>query len=215
MDNEIARGVLMNRSVSSLNNTFLIEPNEIAKTLEIGLYHRFKKDLADTQKENPYDFEHFIAEVFKRYYGGHIKVTKASGDMGVDIIHYRPKGLILGQVKCYAPQNNVGYETIAILHSQIIQGNAHGGFVATTSNFTSSAINYARKLSIDLYDGSMLVDMLLNNRLRPQTNNWIDLLVCYLRAYLKSNFSDRKIVKEKLLSGLSYSSLFSFNKNRK
>jgi|GEM_PF-4365206 len=109
----------MNRSVLSLDNTFLLEPMEIAKTLEIGLYHRFKKDLTDTQKENPFDFEHFIAEVFKRYYGGHIKVTKASGDMGVDIIHYRPKGLILGQVKCYAPQNNVGYETIAILHSQI------------------------------------------------------------------------------------------------
>ena len=205
----------MNRSVSSLDNTFLLEPKEIARTLEIGLYHRFKKDLTDTQKETPYDFEHFIADVFQKYYGGHINVTKASGDMGVDIIHYQPKGLLLGQVKCYAPQNNVGYETIAILHSQIMQRKAHGGFVATTSNFTNSAINYARELCIDLYDGSMLVDMLLNNRLRPQTNTWIDSFVCNLRAHLQNNFGDRKIVKEKLLSGLSYSSLFAFNKNRK
>lgn len=205
----------MIRSVLNLDNTFLLEPKEIAKTLEIGLYHRFKRDLTDSQKETPYEFEHFIAEVFKKYYGGQVSVTKASGDMGVDIVHFRPKGQILGQVKCYAPQNNVGYETIAILHSQIIQRNAHGGFVATTSNFTNNAIKYAREINIDLYDGSMLVDMLLNNQLRPRNNNWVDGLLCNLKAQLHANFGDRTIITEKLSKGLSYSNFFVFNKNRK
>jgi restriction system protein len=65
----------------------------------------------------------------------------------------------LGQVKCYKPENPVGFEPIAIIHSQMIKQKALGGFVVTTSYFTPNAIKYSEELNINLIDGQRLIDM--------------------------------------------------------
>lgn len=128
---------------------------ELHWTLANGLYQRFKRPEAGEEKEeNPLLFEKFVAKVLENYYGGSAFVTKSSGDFGVDIEHKRDDGLYLGQVKC--SWGSIGFDPIAIIHSQMVKQDAKGGFVITTSDFTANALKYARDLNIDLIDGKML-----------------------------------------------------------
>lgn len=56
----------------------------------------------------------------------------------------------------------VGYEPIALLHSNMVKQNVSQGYVVTTSNFTENARSYAQGLQIDLINGTDLVEMWLN-----------------------------------------------------
>ncbi|WP_099355499.1 restriction endonuclease [Fredinandcohnia onubensis] len=143
-----------------------LSTEEFKKTLAFGIYQRFCKENEDKSysssflKNNPIEFEHFIADILKHKYGESSYVTKSSGDFGVDIEHGVGDGKVLGQVKCY--KDDVGYEPIALIHSNMIKQNASRGYVVTTSNFTSQARSYAEGLDIDLITGTDLVELWLN-----------------------------------------------------
>lgn len=132
---------------------------EMKKTLLAGIIKRFGYVQTSEEEETPLDFERFVAKILRINYGGKTSVTRASGDFGVDIEHHRGKNLHLGQVKCYIEDNPVGYEPVAIIHSQMVKQGAAGGFVVTTSDFTGNAKKYAEDLNIQLIDGSMLVEL--------------------------------------------------------
>lgn len=142
--------------------------NQFKKTLAMGLYLRFRnEDSSSTIKENPifikedrYLFEHFVADIYKAVRGGSIWVTPRSGDFGVDFEHETEDGKFLGQVKC--EMNNMDFEPIAVLHSNMIKNGAMGGYVITTSSFTEAAKHYARGLDIELIDGVRLVELWLD-----------------------------------------------------
>ena len=160
-----------------------VTTDEFKRTLAFGIYQRFCKENDEKTysstfiKNNPLDFEHFIADILKHKYGEKIFVTKSSGDFGVDVEHGVGEGKILGQVKCY--KDDVGYEPIALLHSNMVKQNAPRGYVVTTSNFTENARSYAEGLEIDLITGIDLVELWLtyNNpvsesiTINHQTNN--------------------------------------------
>ncbi|MCM3629192.1 restriction endonuclease [Paenibacillus glycanilyticus] len=137
--------------------------NEMKETLRIGLYNRFRKDPELDKDEDPLLFEHFVARIMTSVRDGSTHVTKSSGDYGIDIEEQTDNGLYLGQVKCYNDMNPVGYEPIAIVHSQMIKQGAKGGYVVTTSKFTSHAIAYAEGLNIELIDGNHLVELWLQH----------------------------------------------------
>jgi restriction system protein len=138
--------------------TDLLSTNdEMKKTLLVGLYHRYKKT-EEEKEENPLEFEHFVAQIMEGYFDSVTHVTGGSNDFGVDIEETREDGLYLGQVKCYAEHNLVGYEPIAIIHSQMIKQNAKGGYVVTSSSFTPNARKYIEGLNIKLIDGNQLID---------------------------------------------------------
>lgn len=132
---------------------------EMKETLRIGLYNRFKREEESDKEEDPLLFEHFVADVMGSVRGGRTFVTKGSGDYGVDIEEQADRGLYLGQVKCY--KDPIGYEPIAIIHSQMMKQNAVGGYVVTTSQFTPNAYAYAKGLNIDLINGNQLVELWL------------------------------------------------------
>lgn len=136
-----------------VSGDMLLTNAEMNKTLAIGIYNRFKQE--EGKEETPLDFETFVATIFRNLYDCETFVTQASGDFGVDIEQNREDGLYLGQVKCY--NHPVGFEPIAIIHSQMIKRKATGGFVVTTSNYTENAKWYAQGLGIELVDGDMLV----------------------------------------------------------
>ncbi|MEO2214271.1 restriction endonuclease [Paenibacillus amylolyticus] len=136
---------------------------DMKETLRIGLYNRFKRDLEEEKEENPLLFEHFVAEIMSSVRGGTTHVTKSSGDFGIDIEEQTEEGLYLGQVKCYNDMNLVGFGPIAIIHSQMVKQDAIGGYVITTSDFTSNARNYAEGLDIDLINGTQLVELWLEH----------------------------------------------------
>ncbi len=133
--------------------------SEMKRTLLAGLIKRFGPIQSSEGEETPLDFERFVAKIMRMSYGGKTSVTKASGDYGVDIEHRQGKNLHLGQVKCYDEGNFVGYEPVAIIHSQMVKQEAAGGFVVTTSDFSSNARKYAQDLNIDLIDGNMLIEL--------------------------------------------------------
>jgi restriction system protein len=140
----------------------LLSDTEMKKTLALGLYQRFcvEKELVNYSqvylKEDPLAFEHFVADVMKYRFGGHTFVSKASGDFGVDIEHDIDGVRWLGQVKCY--RNDLSYEAIARIHSNMVKHNCPKGFVVTTGGYTKNAYEYAEGLDVELIDGVKLVE---------------------------------------------------------
>ncbi|WP_227938265.1 restriction endonuclease [Alkalihalobacillus deserti] len=142
---------------------------ELRQTLAMGLYLRFKEEqqLDETSysatfiKEDPLAFEHFVTDMIKSFYGGDMFVSKASGDFGVDFENRREEGLYLGQVKC--SKDDLDFESIALVHSNMEKWRAIGGLVITTAGFTDKAMRYAEGLGIELISGIELVDMWLKS----------------------------------------------------
>ncbi|WP_164670486.1 restriction endonuclease [Virgibacillus doumboii] len=142
---------------------------ELKKTMAMGLYYRFnfphkKDENGDISfdkasdlfiKQLDFELEDFCASVIEEKHGGNAVTTARSGDFGVDFEHTRDDGLYLGQVKAY--KNDLGYEPIALIHSNMIKRNAEGGYVISTSGFSKSAKEYAKGLNIELIDGVELV----------------------------------------------------------
>lgn len=69
---------------------------DMYQTMAVGLYERFKQGEGrqEGKKENPLEFENFVARVMVNYYGGQAFVTGGSGDYGVDIEHNQQNGLV-------------------------------------------------------------------------------------------------------------------------
>ncbi|GAE28392.1 5-methylcytosine-specific restriction enzyme MRR [Halalkalibacter wakoensis JCM 9140] len=139
---------------------------ELRKTLAMGLYLRFAKGVdrniphgQSFIKEEPDQFEHFVADIIEAKFGGDMFVSKASGDYGVNFENRREEGLYLGQALCTA--EDVTYESVALIHSNMNKWGAVGGYVITTAGFTEKAINYADGLGIELINGVELVTMWL------------------------------------------------------
>lgn len=151
-------------NLKEINFELLKNNEEIKRTLAYGLYFRFnssktKEEYLSETSKTPSDFEDFVAKVLENYYGGTTYNRGGSGDFGVDIEHERENDEIyLGQVKCYNPDNYLPFETIALIHSNMVKENAKGGFVVTTSGFTEDAKKYNFSLNIELIDGTKLVE---------------------------------------------------------
>lgn len=151
---------------SSLISSQIDSSEEMKKTLAMGLYLRFKsEENADKPvkysslfiKEDPISFEHFVANVFERAYGGNAWVSPASGDFGVDFEHTTEEGLFLGQVKCR--KDDLPFDPIALIHSNMVKKGAIGGYIVTTGSFSDNAKEYAEGLNIALIDGVKLVEL--------------------------------------------------------
>ncbi|WBL16787.1 restriction endonuclease [Sutcliffiella sp. NC1] len=147
-------------------NKQYLSSNEFKSTLALGIYQRFCKENEEKTysslflKSNPLSFEDFVGDILKHKYGENMYVTKSTGDFGVDIEHGIGTDKVLGQVKCY--KVDVGYEPIALIHSNMVKQGASKGYVVTTSDFTENARWYADGLNIDLITGTDLVEMWLN-----------------------------------------------------
>ncbi|MDY0404328.1 restriction endonuclease [Virgibacillus sp. 179-BFC.A HS] len=141
----------------------------LKRTMAMGLASRFnfprtKNDNNEWEfekatnlflRQTPLEFEDFVADIFRKKFGGYVYTTSKLGDFGVDFENEREEGLYLGQVKAY--KDDVGFEPIALLHSNMVKRGAKGGYVVTTSDFTSAAKEYANGLDITLINGTQLV----------------------------------------------------------
>ncbi|MBD3108156.1 restriction endonuclease [Bacillus sp. AGMB 02131] len=145
------------------------------KTMAMGLYYRFNfprtKDSDGNQifekstelfiKQLPLEFEDFVANVLQKKFGGDSLLASRSSQFGIDFEHHTDEGLFLGQAKVLS--HDLPFETIAILHSNIVKRNAEGGYLVTTGGFTRAAKEYAEGLNIQLIDGVKLVEYWLES----------------------------------------------------
>ncbi|CQR46589.1 Restriction endonuclease [Paraliobacillus sp. PM-2] len=151
--------------------TNVIKSNDdVRRTLAMGLYHRFKRVSNDKEervfeetfselflRNDPYEFEHFVAEIYQKLLGGTTYVTSRSNDYGVDIEHHVDGKLFYIQVKC--EKENLSFDAIAKVHSNMIKHGADGGMVVNISDFSKNARHYAEGINIELVNGVELVDM--------------------------------------------------------
>lgn len=165
---------LEKQNIEIIDNDF-----EFKEILLLGIYNRFKEDNEEILKETDYDdddtnienpekltdifklkspsdFEVFVAKIIKEYYGGSTYILGQSGSFGVSFEHDIEEGRFLGHVIC--TKYEIPFESIAIIHSNMIKDNVIGGYVISTSDFTSNAYKYANDLNIELINGEKLVD---------------------------------------------------------
>lgn len=152
---QLAYEDIRNNKINSLHD-------DVRKILRAGIYQRYKREDGKTV-DTPFDFEYFVAKTIQITEGGICEVTPSNNDGGIDILHFLDEGLELVQVKCYAPNNKVDFEPIAILHSQMIKQNANAAVVITTSSFSQEAIKYASEVNVRLIDGEQFLDMWLKS----------------------------------------------------
>ncbi|MBC2887819.1 restriction endonuclease [Gordonibacter massiliensis (ex Traore et al. 2017)] len=157
-----------------LANTLRKHGIEIEKTtMEIAKYHeavRLRNRRAAIQSatslyeqfcNDPYEFEEFCAAVF-RDEGYEAATTARSADGGWDVELRQHDGSLIGIVecKCFDPSiEKVGRPLVQKLVGANKICHASQLFFATTSDYTSAAVEYGRQVGVKLINGEQLCRM--------------------------------------------------------
>lgn len=114
-----------------------------------------KKKIAieDIDLMDGYEFEKFIEELFDKM--GYIaRVTKGSGDQGLDVIAQKGNNKIGIQAKCYT--SKVSNKAVQEIAGAMKFYDCNKGLVITNNYFTKSAIELAEANNIQLWDRDFL-----------------------------------------------------------
>ena len=111
---------------------------------------------------DPYGFEAFIADVYKKQgYDAH--TTPKTNDGGYDVYAERDGYSAIIECKCYAADNKIGRPMIQkLVGANQIENADHMVFI-TTSSFSKEALEYAAKTGVQTIDGQQLVEMISKN----------------------------------------------------
>lgn len=110
---------------------------------------------------DPGNFEHLIADFFKKRGYIETKVIGRSCDRGVDILATNPEGeLELIQCKRYREGNNIGSTPIQRVDSYMRSRGAKKAWVVTTSDFTPEGYDEARITGVITINGNALIHSL-------------------------------------------------------
>lgn len=96
-------------------------------------------------------FEDAVASLFCKL-GFEVKQTPYSNDRGKDAIARKEGKTYLIECKRYGADNTIGRRDLQIFVAAMKEENADAGFYINTGRFTKTAIEYAAKERIDLYD---------------------------------------------------------------
>ncbi len=143
------------------------------ETLNIA-YERLKSALASElllllTKVDPYRFEQIVVDLlFAMGYGGSraeaAQVTKKSNDEGIDgVINQDRLGLDIVYVQAKRWQNTVGRKEIQAFVGALAGKQANKGIFITTSDYASSAYDYAATVGqkVVLIDGRRLANLMI------------------------------------------------------
>lgn len=147
--------------VEYLNKTKNIINSDISKKrLEDMLFSQKNEQrksyytIIDVDNLSGEEFEDFVCELFKKF-GYQTRQTQTTGDYGVDVIAEKDKEKIAIQTKRY--QGSVSLNAVQEVVAGMSYYNCTKGMVITNSDYTSSAINLAKKNNIELWDRQELV----------------------------------------------------------
>lgn len=110
-----------------------------------------------------YQFQKFVANLFKKLGFMNIKVGPPTADGGVDIS--MEQGTDIGNVKftieCkHHPESIIGRPVVQKLHSAVIHSPfLNKGIIVTSGHFSSEAIQYAEEVGIELIDKEKLEEL--------------------------------------------------------
>lgn len=106
---------------------------------------------------SPRDFEHYVADLFKRR-GYVVEVRGRSGDLGVDLAVRQMDGR-LAIVQCKRYRHAVGPDIVRELLGTMLHERAYHGFLVTTADISESARSWAADKPITLIDGPTLAKL--------------------------------------------------------
>jgi len=124
---------------------------------------RLQKEKEEKRKQyqywmeiDPWEFENEIALLFERQ-GYSAKVTKGSGDGGIDILlnKNRTKGI----VQCKRFKSKVGPGPVRDLYGTMMAGNYEFGYLVCPSGFSSSAYEFSKRKNIKLVGLKRIMEM--------------------------------------------------------
>ena len=116
------------------------------------------------QNTDPYEFEEFVADLWEDR-GWETEVSQSSNDLGVDVIAEKSDGIVAQkqviQVKRYNSTNKIGRPEVQKYHALKEQDtSADAAVIVTTSEFTTTAEEWAEDNNVKLIDGADLVDLI-------------------------------------------------------
>lgn len=107
--------------------------------------------------QNGYDFEEYVANLYKKLGYTIEEVTKKSGDQGADVIANKDGRKYVIQSKYY--NSPVGNKAVQEVVASIKMYGANQAIVVTNNNFTPSAIELAKANGVELINGDKLKEL--------------------------------------------------------
>jgi restriction system protein len=129
-------------------------------TLAFLLGKHFRKNLkfSEIDEMDGRDFETFCAGLLSQRGFDDVRVTKASGDYGIDIL--AEKEGITFAIQCKRYSEPVGVKAVQEAYAGRDYYDCMVGVVMTNQYFTSAAVEAAKKLKILLWDRGYLDSMI-------------------------------------------------------
>ena len=143
----------------STNKSLRKEFNKIKNCKEKEKYFENISTIDHLRKMDPFEFEYYVANIFKKM-GYKTEVTQGASDNGIDIILKKDGKISAVQVKRYSENNNIGEPVIRDFFGSFSSRNIPNGFFVTTSFFTKAAKEWSKDQPIELIDANGLIDML-------------------------------------------------------
>lgn len=149
-------------------------PDEIFEAAYVMLHAALKKEVLELVKTmDPYRFEHLVIDLLVAMgYGGSreeaARVTKMSNDEGIDgVINDDPLGLDVIYLQAKRWKATVGREEIQKFVGALAGQQAHKGVFITTSDFTDTAREFARKIpqKVILINGDRLAELMIQHNI--------------------------------------------------
>ena len=105
-----------------------------------------------------YQFEEWCAELLKKCGYRNVRVTKGSGDQGVDIIAYR--GSVKCAIQCKRYHNKVGNKPVQEVYTGKTIYGCGLGIVITNSYYSDGAKKAAYHTGVELWDRTTIIKLL-------------------------------------------------------
>lgn len=116
-----------------------------------------------------HEFEYFCAELLKRCGFEEVKVTRGSGDQGVDILAVKED--IRYAIQCKNYSTPLGNKPIQEVYAGKTFYKCHVGVVMTNTTFTKSACELADSVGIILWDKERLDKMMIKTGMQEFTKH--------------------------------------------
>lgn len=130
----------------------------VLAAIALTVKHSRRRFNSDMDEMEGHDFEYFCAELLERRGFQEVRVTKGSGDYGIDILAEKDGVTYAVQCKCYGAP--IGIKAIQEAYAGRDYYDRMVGAVMTNQYFTQPAVEAAQKLKILLWDRGYLESML-------------------------------------------------------
>lgn len=116
------------------------------------------EEIYRTYVNNPYDFELFTADLFRRM-GCAAQTTSKTNDGGFDIVLFKNGRRSIVECKCYAPDQTIGRPLLQKLAGANMIAKAEFMVFVATCDFSREARKYAERVDITLINGTKLIEL--------------------------------------------------------